>query len=127
MNGLDKPTIGYMDLRIEKVAAQVGIDRRTLTLARNDDMIADTVIYQLVRKVATVPGVEQITVPATWWEALKEAEVRRSPIMRWWVRRRPIRHRTYRALEVLPNFPELDRYRGDVRIARLLPVDDDLD
>jgi hypothetical protein len=107
---------------MEQVAAQYAIPRSQLRLmASESDFVIDEIVLRLVRSVVTVPGIEQVRVPATWWDALKEAETRRSPIMRWWVARRPIKYRVWRALEVLPNFPELDKYRPTIRIARLVP------
>ena len=107
-------------LRVEQIAAQAGISHEALRLSESLDVLTNQMIYELVRHVATVPGVEQVRAPLTWWDALKEAEVRRSPIMRWWVRNHPVEYRTWRALEVLPHFPELDKYRGEIRLARFV-------
>jgi hypothetical protein len=108
-----------LDLRIEQIAAQYGISRRALTLTQSEDFMRDEVLLRLVRLVATVPGDESITVPASWVDGMKEAEAKRSPIMRWWIARHPVRYRTFHAMEVLPNFPELDRYRSTDRIYRM--------
>ena len=115
------PTIGTVDLRVEKIAAQYAIPRRMLTLSADEDMMLDQVIYRLVREVVALPGKEEVRAPVSWWDHLKESEVRRSPIMRWWVERHPIHYRTWRAMEMLPRFPELDRYRDTIRVATFVP------
>lgn len=111
--------IETIQLQVERVAAQYAIPRQALTLSVVEDHLFEGVVLRLVRMVAVLPGAESLRLPATWWDGLKLAEQHRSPMMRWWLRRHPVQWRVWRALEHIPNIPELDRYRGPgPRIAR---------
>ena len=103
MRWAETPTISTLTLQLEKFAAQYAIAPEMLTLTRDSDDIMGMTVIRLVRMVATLPAKERISVPDGWVQALKEAEVKRSPIMRWLVRRWPIRYRTYEARAYLPD------------------------
>ena len=118
MSGWERDVdFAMVQLTVEKYAAQTGISPDTLTFAVERDHLLDMVVARLVRRVATLPADDTLQVPATWVDALRLAEHRRSPIMRWLNRRWPIRYKTYRAVEALPNVPLPDKYRGPVKIA----------
>jgi|GEM_PF-5677475 len=94
-----------LDLRLEKFVAQQAISRQMLTLTQHDDdLMMDMTIMRLVRMVATLPARDRIVVPDGWVQALKEAEAKRSPLMRWIVSRWPVRQRVYEARAYLPDF-----------------------
>jgi len=106
-------TFGEIALRVERWSARQGIDRKHLTLSAEWDPIIDQAVLRLVRRVATLDGPQVQRYPATWWDALKADEVRRSPIMRWWVRRHPIAYREIRTVAFLPNCPIPEDYKRD--------------
>ena len=110
-------SIRTIDVELRRYAAEYGISEEMLSASVERDDIFGMVMVRLVRQVAALKADDALVLPATWVDALKADEVRRSPIMRWIVRRWPIRYRTYRAIEYLPNLPvAVDKYRGSIRL-----------
>jgi hypothetical protein len=106
-----------VDVELRKYAAQYGISEEMLSLSAERDEIMGMTVVRLVRHVAAIKADDALVLPATWVDAMKAAEVKRSPIMRWIVRRWPIQYRTYRAIEYLPNLSvAVGKYRGPIRL-----------
>ncbi len=96
-------TISTVTLNLEQFAAQYAIAPEMLTLTSDNSDLMGMAVLRLVRMVATLPAKGTISVPDGWVQALKVAEVERSPIMRAVVRRWPVRYRTYHARAYLPD------------------------
>ena len=97
--------VEHMRLEVEEWVTRRRIPNIILT--QHDDAFAQEVVFDVVRRVAFLPGKERLEVPADWWAHFK---LRFFP--RWWLRRWPAKMRTFDAVAYFPSLavPFGDQY-----------------